>query len=113
MKWFKHLSELSEDAKVMELEQRFGDFGYTVFLKLIEQVAKASPPNTNDPEFGRVIWTVQTLEHKLGGKKFAKLHSVLRFLAHSELMSFKKRGDYVHISFPKMAKIKDNTVKSL
>lgn len=107
------MSDLSDDPKVMELEQKFGDTGFTIFVKLIEMIAKMSPNNTNDPEFGKAVITVETLEKKLGNRKYKDLQPILRFLARRELMSFTKRANWLHISFPKMADIKDNTAKSL
>lgn len=40
MRWFKHLTNASEDIKIKLLEEKFGNDGYAAFFKLLEKVGK-------------------------------------------------------------------------
>lgn len=40
MRWFKHLTNASEDIKIKRLEEEFGNDGYVGFFKLLEKIGR-------------------------------------------------------------------------
>lgn len=103
---------MRNDPIIRAADERFNGNGYPVFAKLLEIVADQSPKDTSDKRFGNVTLTSKTLEKELG-LKLQQLSIIFRFLHNKKLLTYKKRGEWITISFPKMADYKDNYTKKL
>ncbi len=108
------MANMRSDPIIAACDEKFGNrLGYTVFNLLLEMVAEKSPHNSNDEGFGMITITTKTLKRELNlsSGNYRKVNKVLRFLAIKRLLTYHKRNNWITISFPKMAQIKDNYTK--
>ena len=112
MKWFKHMTDLSDDPVIMELEEKYPVEGYRLYCKLLEIIGRQCPPDREDPNFGRITITVQSFENKLQ-RRYNTLQKPLQLLHRRGAISFKKRNNFLTFYIKKMADIKANYNKKL
>ena len=108
------MANMRSDPIISACDERFGNrLGYTVFNLLLEMVAEKSPHNSNEEGFGTITITTKTLKRELNlsTANYQKVAKVLRFLAMKRLLTYRKRNNWITITFPKMAQIKDNYTK--
>ena len=110
MKWFKHMTDMSDDPVIMELEEKYPAEGYRTFCKLMELVGRQSPNNISDPKFARLTITVTSFESKLQ-RRYKVLQKPLQLLHRRGTISFKKRNGFLSFHIVKMGDLKDNYTK--
>ena len=102
MKWFKHLTDASDDEFIAALEDQFGLDGYARWWKLLEavgaQMKKSGRPIASYP------WPVW--QTKLKGKR-NKLETFLEHLENQRRINRKVTGNILEIEIPKLLQIKD------
>ena len=108
MKWFKHMTDSLDDPFIHELMDNFSHLGYAVWFGLIEIIAKENKNSIT----GNLSVSPTYLRRKLRTSP-TKLREVLDFCqTHLRLtVNFSEKN--WEITFPKIAKIKDNYTKDL
>lgn len=108
MKWFKHMSDASEDAFIENIEEVFGWEGYGRWWKLLEIIAKKMDESNNCyAEHSWVKW--QSL---LKGKR-NKLETFLVHCQDKGKINLEQNGNILKIICPKLLEIRDNHTKNL
>lgn len=108
MKWFKHISDASEDEFLVELEDIFGLEGYARYWKVLEAVARQM--DETDRCAASYSWSKwQTI---LKGKR-NKLDSFLVHCENKLKMNLKRSGNILEIKIPKLLELRDNYTKHL
>lgn len=108
MKWFKHLSDASDNRDIMEIEALFGLEGYARWWKLLETVAlQMDETDRCSVALPWIKW--QTI---LRGKR-NKLQTFLDHLQNKSLLFLECSGDILEIKIPKLASYRDNHSKNL
>ncbi len=103
MRWFKHLTQSSQDEKIMRLEERFGLEGYGAYFKILELIgAQLSPEN----EQTFVTFSLKTWRKVLGFPP-KKLKNFADFSEKTGLFFSKLEGDDLTIDCPNILKYKD------
>jgi hypothetical protein len=107
MRWFKHLTDASDDDFLKAVEHTFGWEGYGRWWKLCEIVGK--PLKKRDTVAARTLpWS--EWQTKLKGKR-EKLRSFLGFLEDHGRISQEETGEILTISLPKLLKYRDEYTK--
>lgn len=106
MKWFKHMSDASDDAFIEELEDKFGWEGYGRWWKLLEIIARAMDKN-NEP-FAIHSWVKWSLFLK--GKR-NKVSLFLVALQDQGKITLEQNGDILKITCPKLLELRDEYTK--
>ncbi len=102
MKWFKHMSDSSDDSFIEDLEEIFGLEGYARWWKLLEVIAKKMD-KTNDCSASHTWVKWQSL---LKGKK----NKLILFLEHCQnehKIKLEQNGNILKITCPKLLKLRD------
>lgn len=108
MKWFKHLSDASDDAFIENLEEIFGWEGYGRWWKLLEIIAKKmDETNACFAEHSWVKW-----QSFLKGKR-NKLELFLGHCHDKGKINLEQNGNILKISCPKLLELRDNHTKNL
>ena len=106
MKWFRHMSDMSDDEFVVELEQIFGLEGYARWCKLLEAIAKQM--NKTDKCSVSYPWSKwQTI---LRGKQ-KKLETFLEHLENQRKIFLKQNGNILEIGCRKLLDLRDEYTK--
>lgn len=108
MKWFKHYSDASNDAKICQLEDEFGYFGYGVYFKILEFCA-LSWDGKSEPIF---IINRKKIKSILN-INYTKIESILSLCSVLNLFFFKISENNYIIQIDKLLEIKDNHTKNL
>jgi hypothetical protein len=107
LRWFKHLTDASDDDFLKVLEHEYGWEGYGRWWKLCEIVGKNV--KKNDTVATRSLpWP--EWQTKLKGKR-NQLRCFVECLANHGRISFKETGDILEISLPKLLKYRDEYSK--
>jgi len=117
MRWFKHLSNASDDPTIAMLMDEFGAEGYGVYWIILEKIARNL--NENDQTF--VTFSLKNWSNftRTSPKRFQK---IINFLADAENFSsknplffldfFQKNNQtYITINCPKLLKYRDEYTK--
>lgn len=108
MKWFKHMTDASDDEFISELEDIFGLEGYARWFKLLEIVAKQMD------ETGKcsASYSWKKWQSLLRGKR-KKLETFLEHLENKQKTNRKQTGNILEIKIPKLLELRDNHTKNL
>lgn len=102
MKWFRHISDASDDEFIAELEELFGWEGYGRWWKLLEVIAKQMDASDKcSAEYSWSKW--QTF---LKGKR-NKLETFLVHLQNKQKINLEQTGNILRISCPKLLDLRD------
>lgn len=102
MKWFRHMSDASDDEFIAGIEDIFGLDGYARWWKLLEIIAKQMDgTNRCHAEYSWEKW--QTL---LKGKR-KKLETFLEHSRKKRKISLEQNGNVLKISCPKLLTLRD------
>ncbi len=109
MKWFKHMTDASDDEFIALLESKLGHFGYAAWFKLLEKIGSQMTKEKPDPvaEYPLSVWCsfLKVKQNKL---------SLFLELTQNKLKTKVTRFDNVlRIECPNLLKIKDNYQKDL
>ncbi len=102
VKWFKHMSDASDDAFIEGLEDKFGWEGYGRWWKLLEIIARAMDKN-NEP-FAVHSWVKWSLFLK------GKQNKLSLFLVHCQnegRITLEQNGNILKIICPKLLELRD------
>lgn len=106
MRWFKHMTDASDDEFMVLLEAQFGLEGYARWWKLLESVAvQMDKTNKCSVVYSWVKW--QTI---LKGKR-NKLETFLKQLENESRIITKQTGNVLEIKIPKLLKYRDEYSK--
>lgn len=108
MKWFKHMSNASDDEFIAELEDKFGLEGYARWFKLLEVIATQMDKTSKCS--ARFPWTKWQLFLK--GKR-KKLELFLGYCENKQRITQELNGNILEIKIPKLLKLRDNYTKDL
>jgi hypothetical protein len=107
MKWFKHMSNASNDSFVENLEEIYGWEGYGRWFKLLEIIATKMDKSTDCyAEHSWVKW--QSL---LKGKK-NKLNSFLVHCQNEGKIKLEQNGNILKIICPKLLELRDEHTRN-
>lgn len=107
MKWFKHMSNASNDAFIENLEEIYGWEGYGRWFKLLEIIAtKMNKSNECFAEHSWVKW--QSL---LKGKR-NKLDSFLVHCQNEGKIKLEQNGNILKIICPKLLELRDEHTRN-
>jgi hypothetical protein len=102
MKWFKHMTDASEDAFLEELEELFGWEGYGRWWKLLEKIGKEMDETDNCyAQHSWVKW-----QSFLKGKR-NKLELFLIHCQNKEKIKLEQNGNMLKIICPKLLELRD------
>ena len=103
MKWFKHVSDASDDEFIAHLEEEFGLAGYARWFKLLEAIAKQMDMTDKCfAEYSEKKWC-----YFLKAKR--KQLSCFLVTCEKQLkINTQRTRNIIRISCPKLLKIKDN-----
>ena len=111
MKWFKHMTDSSQDEFVLGLEDRFGIQGYAWWWKMLEAIAARMSHHKGAEKCSLASsWT--NWESILKGKR----KKLITFFEHCEKLNrikLERNGNLLIITCPKLLEIKDNYQKDL
>lgn len=102
MRWFKHMTDASDDEFLVQLESEFGLEGYARWWKLLEAVA--SHMDGTKRTSAAYPWSKWCLILRA---KREKLGRFLEHLANQHRINLKQTGDILEISVPKLLKFRD------
>lgn len=102
MKWFKHMSDASEDIKVMKVEEQFGLVGYAAYWKITEYCARQWKVGT--PCEFEITW--KHCQNILRMKR-KQTQIILRLFSDLNLFEVLISETTITIKYPKLALIKD------
>lgn len=108
MKWFRHMSNASDDEFISELEELFGWEGYGRWWKLLETIAKQM--DETDKHSASYSW--QKWQTFLKGKR-NKLETFLKHLENKQKIKLVVTGNVLEIYCPKLLEMRDNHSKNL
>jgi hypothetical protein len=111
MKWFKHMTDSSQDEFVLELEDKFGIQGYAWWWKMLEAIA-AQMSHYKGAEKCSLASSLANWESILKGKR----KKLISFFEHCEKLNrikLERNGNLLIITCPKLLEIKDNYQKDL
>lgn len=109
MKWFRHMSDASDDEFIAALEAEFGDSGYAWWWKMIERIAKQMDETDRcEAEYPIAQWMIF-----LRIKRQQKLQSFLEKCAKSGKISFQISGNFLKIKCPKLLELRDEHTRKL
>jgi hypothetical protein len=108
MKWFKHYTDASMDAKICELEDEFGYIGYGVYWKILEYCAmqwdgKSEPIFIINRRKVRQLFRINSTKTEL----------IFTLCSTLNLFSVKTNEKQFIIEIPNLLIIKDNHTKNL
>ena len=83
MRWFKHMTALSDDTKVRRLIRKFGAEGYAVYTFALERIAKRLETESPTPDLEE---TDEDIALHLN-MDTARVQDIMRFLLDQELFS--------------------------
>jgi hypothetical protein len=107
MKWFKHMTNASDDDKISIIEARHGLVGYAVFWKLVELCA-ANWDEISPPDF---IFSRKLIQNKLGLKS-KQTDNILSSFSELNLFQIEKGKFVIKIFAPKLVDIKKRYQKN-
>lgn len=107
MKWFKHMSNTSDEPFMAELEALFGLEGYARWMKICESVAQQM---TKGSPICSVAYPWSKWQTILKGKR-NKLVSFLEHLSKKRRINLKQNGEILEIEVPEMALLRDEYSK--
>lgn len=102
MKWFRHMTDASEDEFVVELESLFGLEGYARWFKLLEVIARQMDQSSKCS----VAYPWSKWQTFLKGKR-KKLETFLEHSQNKQKIFLKQNGNILEISCPKLLKLRD------
>ena len=103
MKWFKHISDASEDLFIQDIESKFGDFGYAFWFKTLELIALHGKDGVLE-----ISWNVY--QKKLH-KRRTQVELLLNFCSTYSKLNFSSNENTVIISCKKFTEMTDNYTK--
>jgi hypothetical protein len=108
MKWFKHMSDASNDELVAHLEAELGHTGYALWYKILEIVAAQMKP-TDPPRLSLPVskWCLNLRVNK------KKLNSFLVLTQMKHKINFVYNENILSIEIPKLLEIRDNSTANL
>lgn len=101
MKWFKHMSDASNDDKIMRLEEEFGLVGYAAYFKILELCA-SNWDEISDPKF---TFPLSRIRQKLRLRS-TQVELLLNFCSTLNLFQITKDELEVTFVIDKLPKIK-------
>ena len=108
MKWFKHISDASEDDFIENLEEIFGLEGYARWFKLLEKIAvEMDETGECSAKHSWVKW-----QSFLKGKR-NKLETFLYHCQNENKIKLELIGNMLKITCPKLLELRDNHTKNL
>lgn len=107
MRWFKHLTNASEDPMIAEIEELFGLEGYARWMKLLEAVGQHMGKGNEGCSVAYPWSKWQTI---LKGKR-NKLSSFLEHLQNKRRINLKQNGEILEIEVPELASLRDEYTK--
>ena len=108
MKWFKHLSDASDDEFLSSIIDEFGLEGYGRWWLIVECVARQMDSSDKcSAEYSWIKW-----QSILKGKR-NKLETFLERLGNKLEMNLKQNGNVLEIKIPKLLELRDNHTKNL
>ena len=108
MKWFKHMSDASDDEFIADLEDKFGLEGYARWWKMLEAIAT----QMDETDKCSVAYPMQKWLKILKAKR----NKLSQFLVYCELqlkINTESTGNILEIECPKLLEIRDNHSKNL
>jgi len=102
MKWFRHMSDASDDEFISEVEEIFGLDGYARWWKLLERIAKQM--NETDKCYAEYSWT--KWQSFLKGKR-NKLETFLEHCQNKRRIKLELNGNILRIICPKLLELRD------
>lgn len=106
MRWFKHMTDASDDEFMILIEAEFGLAGYARWFKILEEVGRKM--DKSDRCAAAFPWNVW--QTKLKGKP-KLLRTFLERLANLQRIKLKETGNVLEIEVPKLLKIRDEYSK--
>jgi len=104
MKWFKHMTDSSDDLFVRDLERRFGDAGYAFWFKTLELLGAHG-------KAGVLTISWKNYCERLN-KRRDHLRRILTYCSQDAHLTFVENSeDFVTITCAKFAEIADNFTK--
>lgn len=107
MRWFKHMSDASEDEFLAELEDLFGLEGYARYFKLLEAIAIRMKRGSTSCSTA-LPWS--KWQEILKGKR-KKLETFLEHLENKQKIFLKCSGNILEIGIPNLLKYRDEYQK--
>lgn len=108
MKWFKHMTDASDDELLSFIIDEYGLEGYGRYWLLLEAVAKQMDETSKcSAEYSWKKWQVI-----LRGKR-NKLETFLKRFGNKLEMNEKQNGNVLEIKIPKLLKMRDNYTANL
>lgn len=101
MKWFRHMTNASDDAFIEELEELFGWEGYGRWWKLLEIIASDMKEGDPSATHSWVKW-----QSFLKGKR-NKLETFLKHCENKSRIKLEQNGNILKITLPKLLELKD------
>ena len=98
MKWFKHYTEASVNAKIERLEARLGLIGYAAYFKILELCAEQYDGVSSDSVF---VFNWVTLQNKLRMKR-KSIQNLFRITSELNFWKAEQNEYEVTIDFPKL-----------
>jgi hypothetical protein len=102
MKWFKHMTDMLDDAFVSQLIDNYGIAGYGMWCGVLETYAKYCKERPGD--FVEIPWRPLTHKLRTGRAKVERL--LADCAAHSKIM-LKNNPQNLEIAIPKMSSLSD------
>jgi hypothetical protein len=99
MEWFKHYCRASDDEKIAALEDKFGDFGYAAYFKILEICCEKLKDNEE-----KFVLNPKRVRQKLNCYQ-NKVELLLNFAATLNLLSFNKTQLGYEIKVPNLLKL--------
>lgn len=109
MKWFKHMSDASDDEFLQRVEDLFGLEGYARWWKLLEVIASEISESHPEPS---AEFTWKKWGEKLRGKP-NKLKSFLEYSENQTKIKLEQNGIILKITCYKLLELRDNHTKNL
>ena len=103
MKWFKHMTNASDDEFIAALEGEFGIAGYAHWFKMLEVIAKQMDKTDRCfATYPQAYW-----QQVLGFKQGKKLQTFLKFCETFGKVNVELMKSSLKIECPKLLKLKD------
>lgn len=109
MKWFKHMSDMSHDPKIQNVEKWYGLEGYARWLKILEIIAS----DMNESDRCEVTLDERIWKDRLGFYRLKEMHIYLQSIANLGLIHLQSTsnpssmsGQCITILCPNLLKIR-------
>jgi len=107
MKWFRHMSDASDDEFIASLEAEFGDSGYAWWWKTLEKISRnMDGTNRHHAEYPIDHWMAF-----LRIKRRKNLEKFLEFCEKNQKFSYEFSGNILKIGCLKLLELKDEYSK--